>query len=143
VPQPCASAYLVQIGVETPREIAEADFSEFGRFLQVHVDGTFLLTRSVSAAMKRQEPRPVGSSHASRRGTTRGSIVVLGSGSSFVATPSMVQYTTAKHAVIGLTKNAGERALTCMHALGCSSIGSKGLPRPGICLLTHIILCSS
>ncbi|KAF2685183.1 NAD(P)-binding protein [Lentithecium fluviatile CBS 122367] len=93
------------IGVETPREIADASFEEFTRFLRVHVEGTFLVTRSVSAAMKRQEAKQVGPAIAAR-GTTRGSIVVVGSGSSFVATPSMVQYTTAKHAVMGLVKNA-------------------------------------
>ncbi|RYP54380.1 hypothetical protein DL768_000797 [Monosporascus sp. mg162] len=91
------------IGVEKQREISEADVAEFSRFLQVHVEGAFLVTRSVSAAMKGQGPRPIGSPD---RGTSRGSIVILGSGSSFVATPSMVQYTTAKHAVIGLAKNA-------------------------------------
>ncbi|KAI1125553.1 hypothetical protein F5Y10DRAFT_279398 [Nemania abortiva] len=93
------------VGVEAPREIASADYLEFGRFLKVHVDGTFLLTRSMSAAMKSQEPKLIGSKD-SGRGSSRGSIVILGSGSSFVATPSMVQYTTAKHAVLGLTKNA-------------------------------------
>ncbi|RCI12011.1 hypothetical protein L249_1079 [Ophiocordyceps polyrhachis-furcata BCC 54312] len=93
------------IGVEQPRGIAEADPTEFSRFLRVHVDGSFFLTRSVSSVMQRQEPKQVGSS-SSGRGVSRGSIVVLGSGSSFVATPSMVQYTTAKHAVLGLTKNA-------------------------------------
>lgn len=103
----------MQIGVETPREMAEADFAEFSRFLKVHVDGAFHFTRSVSAAMKKQEPKPVGS-NSSGRGTSRGSIVILGSGSSFVATPAMVQYTTAKHAVIGLAKNAGGCLLTCI-----------------------------
>ncbi|PHH90747.1 hypothetical protein CDD83_2743 [Cordyceps sp. RAO-2017] len=93
------------IGVEQPRDIAEADLAEFGRFLQIHVTGAFLLTRSASAAMRRQESRPNGST-GSGRGTGRGSIVILGSGSSFVATPSMVQYTAAKHAVVGLIKNA-------------------------------------
>ncbi|RDA93279.1 hypothetical protein CP533_2064 [Ophiocordyceps camponoti-saundersi (nom. inval.)] len=93
------------VGVEQPRGIAEADPVEFSRFLRIHVDGSFYLTRSVSSVMQRQEPKPVGSS-SSGRGASRGSIVVLGSGSSFVATPSMVQYTTAKHAVLGLTKNA-------------------------------------
>ncbi|KAF2644243.1 NAD(P)-binding protein [Massarina eburnea CBS 473.64] len=93
------------IGVETPREISDASFDEFSRFLRVHVEGTFLVIRSVSAAMKRQDVKPVASANVAR-GTSRGSIVVVGSGSSFVATPSMVQYTTAKHAVMGLVKNA-------------------------------------
>ncbi|KAF2963024.1 hypothetical protein GQX73_g10540 [Xylaria multiplex] len=95
------------IGVETPREISTADYSEFSRFLKIHVDGAFLLTRIISATMRTQEPKLIGSKD-SGRGSSRGSIVILGSGSSFVATPCMVQYTTAKHAVLGLTKNAGE-----------------------------------
>ncbi|KAI1356625.1 hypothetical protein F5Y01DRAFT_301466 [Xylaria sp. FL0043] len=93
------------IGVETQRDISSADYSEFSRFLKIHVDGTFLLTRIMSATMRAQEPKLIGSKD-SGRGSSRGSIVILGSGSSFVATPSMVQYTTAKHAVLGLTKNA-------------------------------------
>ncbi|PHH80581.1 hypothetical protein CDD80_840 [Ophiocordyceps camponoti-rufipedis] len=91
------------VGVERPRGMAEADAVEFSRFLRVHVDGSFFLTRSVSAVMKEQE---LVASPTPGRGGSRGAIVLLGSGSSFVATPSMVQYTTAKHAVLGLTKNA-------------------------------------
>ncbi|OJJ02171.1 hypothetical protein ASPVEDRAFT_132994 [Aspergillus versicolor CBS 583.65] len=93
------------IGVETPGAIAEADIAEFRRFLKVHVDGTFLVTRAVSAVMKHQEPKQNGSA-GSGRGSSRGSIVILGSGASLVATPGVVQYTTAKHAVLGLAKNA-------------------------------------
>jgi NAD(P)-dependent dehydrogenase (short-subunit alcohol dehydrogenase family) len=87
--------------------MSEADSGEFRRFLRVHVEGTFSLLRSVSAAMIRQELHPNGSID-SGRGATRGSIVTLGSGNSFVAAPHMVQYTTAKHAILGLTKNAGK-----------------------------------
>ncbi|RYP78474.1 hypothetical protein DL769_003179 [Monosporascus sp. CRB-8-3] len=93
------------IGVQSTREISEANAAEFRRFLEVNVEGAFLLTRSVSAVMKRQELKPDGS-NSSGRGQGRGVIVNLGSASSFVATPCMVQYTTAKHALIGLTKNA-------------------------------------
>jgi len=60
--------------------------------------------------MKNQEAKQIGPTNAGR-GASRGSIVVVGSGSSFVATPSMVQYTTAKHAVMGLVKNAGKSHL--------------------------------
>ena len=34
-------------------------------------------------------------------------IVNMGSCSSYVATPQLTQYTTSKHAVLGLTRNAG------------------------------------
>ncbi|KAK8076723.1 secondary metabolism biosynthetic enzyme [Apiospora phragmitis] len=40
------------------------------------------------------------------RGSTRGAIVTLGSVLSFGASPYLMQYTTSKHAVLGLTKTA-------------------------------------
>ncbi|KAM0251921.1 hypothetical protein ACHAQJ_007936 [Trichoderma viride] len=93
------------VGVQMPRGIAEADFGEFSRFLRIHVEGTFLLVRSASAAMQRQELKPIDPANPGRGGT-RGSIVTLGSGNSFAAAPHLVQYTAAKHAVLGVTKNA-------------------------------------
>ncbi|RYP78220.1 hypothetical protein DL771_000697 [Monosporascus sp. 5C6A] len=93
------------IGVQSTSEISEANVAEFRRFLEVNVEGAFLLTRSFSAVMKRQELKPNGL-NSSGRSPGGGVIVNLGSASSFVATPCMVQYTTAKHALIGLTKNA-------------------------------------
>lgn len=74
---------------------------------KVNVTGTFLVTRALSAIMKSQDPIPVDSA-VPARGVSRGSIVNLGSASGFVATPGMVQYTAAKHAVNGVTKNAGK-----------------------------------
>ncbi|KAL6855656.1 NAD(P)-binding protein [Trichoderma novae-zelandiae] len=93
------------IGVQLARPISEADFGEFSRFLRIHVEGTFLLVRRVSAAMQLQELKPADAANPGR-GAIRGSIVTLGSGNSFVAAPQMVQYTAAKHAVLGVTKNA-------------------------------------
>lgn len=94
------------------RPIADAEETTFRHFMEINVTGTFNVTRAVSAIMKTQEPRPV-SSHVSGRGLTRGAIVNMGSAASYVATPGVVQYTTSKHAVLGLTKNAGwlDRAL--------------------------------
>jgi NAD(P)-dependent dehydrogenase (short-subunit alcohol dehydrogenase family) len=97
---------FTQVGVQLPRGIAEADFGEFSRFLRIHVEGTFLLVRSASAAMQRQELKPIDPASPGRGGT-RGAIVTLGSGNSFAAAPHLVQYTAAKHAVLGVTKNAG------------------------------------
>ncbi|OJJ80749.1 SDR family NAD(P)-dependent oxidoreductase [Aspergillus glaucus CBS 516.65] len=93
------------IGVERAVEIADANADEFCRFLDVNTTGSFMLVREVSAIMKSQELRIVDSL-SEARGKTRGSIVILGSASSFVATPGMVQYTTSKHAVLGFVKNA-------------------------------------
>ncbi|KAK3395750.1 hypothetical protein B0T20DRAFT_44584 [Sordaria brevicollis] len=102
------------VGVQLAKEIAEASVPEFEKMFKVNVTGTFLVTRALSALMKTQDPVsipvvdeaaavtvPVGA-----RGVSRGSIVNMGSASGFVATPGMVQYTAAKHAVNGVTKNA-------------------------------------
>ena len=86
--------------------IAEASFADFKRLQEVNVNGTFLVVSSVSAAMKSQEPRPISSIYP-ERGTTRGAIVNLASVSSYISVPSMVQYTTSKYAMLGITKTAG------------------------------------
>ena len=75
--------------------------------MRVHVDGTFLVLRTVSAIMKHQEPKLVDEANT-KRGICRGTIAIMGSGAGFLATPAMVQYTTAKHAVMGLVKAAGK-----------------------------------
>lgn len=85
--------------------IAEASFADFKRLQEVNVNGTFLVVSLVSAAMK-SEPRPVSSIYP-ERGTTRGAIVNLASVSSYISVPSMVQYTTSKYAMLGITKTAG------------------------------------
>jgi NAD(P)-dependent dehydrogenase (short-subunit alcohol dehydrogenase family) len=76
----------------------------------VNATGTFLVTRQASIAMRAQEAKPVvvhpdGGGTASR-GTTRGAIVNTASASSLVATRGVLAYTTSKHAVLGLVKNA-------------------------------------
>ncbi|KAG8158590.1 hypothetical protein KVR01_011712 [Diaporthe batatas] len=100
------------IGVEKAAAVAEADVSEFARFLEVNVTGTFLVTRAASAVMAAQEPLPQlqrrgpGKEAVGGRSAFRGAIVNMASASSYVSTPGMVQYTTSKHAVLGLSKNA-------------------------------------
>ena len=98
------------MGVKTASETAETDIEEFKNMLEVNATGTFLVTRTMSAIMKSQESCPVDA-FSPGRGSTRGSIVNLGSASSFVATPKMIQYTASKHAVIGITKNAGKNQM--------------------------------
>ncbi|CAH0054702.1 unnamed protein product [Clonostachys solani] len=88
------------IGVERAAPITEASLAEFNRFLDVNVSGTFLVTRAASSMMAAQEPIKNSPS------PVRGAIVNMGSAASFVSTPQMVQYTTSKHAILGLTKNA-------------------------------------
>ncbi|KAI1817434.1 hypothetical protein GGS20DRAFT_591879 [Poronia punctata] len=93
------------IGVQRATDIAGMPLDEFRRFLDINTIGTFLVTKEVSIVMRAQEPRAVA--HGSPgRGTTRGSIVNLGSGSSLIATPGVLPYTTSKHAVLGLCKNS-------------------------------------
>ncbi|KAL2867460.1 SDR family NAD(P)-dependent oxidoreductase [Aspergillus lucknowensis] len=93
------------IGVQDPRPVSETSMAEFDRFLTVNVRGTMLCTRAVSRAMKLQEPLVVNG-RTGPRGAGRGSIVNLASANSFVAMPAIVQYTAAKHAVMGITKTA-------------------------------------
>lgn len=93
--------------------MAEADVAEFGRFLSTNVTGTLLVTREISATMKAQQPRPAEDHPdqtplAQARASARGAIVNMGSAQSFASLPGMVQYTTSKFAVLGLSKNAGE-----------------------------------
>ncbi len=95
------------VGVQKPLPIEEADTAEMNRFWQVNVMGTFNCVRAVTKVMKGQSILKV-SSRGGERECGRGVILNLGSCNSYCATPNIVQYTTAKHAVIGLTKNAGE-----------------------------------
>ncbi|KAB2571622.1 2,5-dichloro-2,5-cyclohexadiene-1,4-diol dehydrogenase [Lasiodiplodia theobromae] len=94
------------IGVEAEAEVSEVNVDEFDRFHQVNVRGMLLVTRQITAAMKLQEPRAICSSGGGQRGASRGVIINVGSASSYVATPRLVQYTTSKYAVLGLTRNA-------------------------------------
>jgi len=92
--------------VEDPKEVSEVSLKEFERFWTVNVKGTLLCMRAVTAAMKRQESVSIQSRNG-LRSVGRGVIINLGSCNSYMATPGITQYTTAKHAVIGMTKNAG------------------------------------
>jgi NAD(P)-dependent dehydrogenase (short-subunit alcohol dehydrogenase family) len=79
--------------------------TDFKRLVDVNITGTFHVTSLISAAMKAQDAVPVYEK-GPQRGLTRGSIVNLASISSYISVPSMVQYTTSKHAVLGITKTA-------------------------------------
>ncbi|KAI2602117.1 hypothetical protein GGR54DRAFT_625628 [Hypoxylon sp. NC1633] len=93
------------IGVQQPRPVAETCMAEFERFFSVNVKGTMLCVRAVSQAMKEQEYR-VSEGRTGPRNAGRGSIINMASANSFVAMPEIVQYTAAKHAVLGITKTA-------------------------------------
>lgn len=85
----CLSLTPIQIPGGTFDPIAEASFADFKHLLDVNVNGTFLFTSLVSAAMKTQEPRQASATDPTR-GTTRGSIVNLSSVSEFMAVSNMV-----------------------------------------------------
>lgn len=64
-------------------------------------------TRAVSKVMLAQEPRSVKTRNGTRD-IGRGSIVNIGSANSYAALPGKVAYMTSKHAMMGITKTAGE-----------------------------------
>ncbi|PQE09526.1 oxidoreductase short-chain dehydrogenase reductase family protein [Rutstroemia sp. NJR-2017a BBW] len=94
------------IGTSTMDGIADIPIDEFDHVLNVNMKGTMLCTRTVSKAMLLQEPSEFQGRY-STRSLGRGSIVNLGSLNSSVVVPGKTSYTTAKHAVIGITKTAG------------------------------------
>ena len=100
------TAYL-QIGVQRPAEIADTDVSEFEAFFNVNVKGSLLFVKAFSKVMKQQSTRHCPG-RTSSRDLGRGTIINIASCSSFVPTLGIVQYTSAKHALMGITKNAGK-----------------------------------
>ena len=107
------------VGVQKPLPIEAADQVEMNRFWQVNVMGTFNCVQAVTKVMKQQSVLKV-SGRNGERDCGRGVILNLASANSYWATPNIVQYTTAKHAVLGLTKNAGQHAF-CANS-SCSLI---------------------
>ncbi|KAI0975979.1 NAD(P)-binding protein [Xylaria arbuscula] len=93
------------VGVKAALPTADASISEFVHVQNVNVTGTFLVTRASLAIIKSQESRPNFPDSPSR-GNTRGAIVAMGSVLSLGASPYLMQYTTSKHAVLGLVKSA-------------------------------------
>ena len=76
--------------------------AQFQRLMDINVFGTFLCTKVETAAMIEQELKGDGVR------ATRGVVVNMGSCAGLSALPNLIQYTTSKHAVQGLTKSAGE-----------------------------------
>lgn len=89
------------------REFAEHHLADFENVMDVNYKGMFYCVRAEINAMKEQESR-ILSQKDPGRGVTRGTIVNLGSLASYTAMPGNSAYVTSKHAVLGLTKNAGE-----------------------------------
>ncbi|KAI2627608.1 NAD(P)-binding protein [Hypoxylon sp. NC1633] len=98
------------VGVKMALPTEEASVSEFLRMQSINVTGTFFVIQASLAIMKTQEARPNFPEMPSR-GITRGTVVALGSVLSVAAAPRYMQYTTSKHAVLGMVKSA---ALDCV-----------------------------
>ena len=81
--------------------------ADFDGIMKVNVQGMFNCVLAQINAMKKQEPRIVSTRDPSR-GVIRGVIVNMGSLASYTTVPGGSLYSTSKHAVLGLTKNAGE-----------------------------------
>jgi len=93
------------VGVQKHLGIADADPAEMNRFWQVNVMGTFNCVQAVTKAMKDQSLATV-TNRGRTREVGRGVILNVASANSYFVTPHIVQYTTSKHALMGLTKNA-------------------------------------
>ncbi|KAK0615702.1 hypothetical protein B0T17DRAFT_592425 [Bombardia bombarda] len=98
------------VGVRRPLSVEDADLAEMNRFWAVNVMGTLHCIQAVSKVMKAQSvatvPTGRGRDAKGTREVGRGVILNLGSANSFIATPHIVQYSTTKHALMGMTKNA-------------------------------------
>ena len=75
--------------------------------MNVNAKGVMICTRAVSKVMLTQEPRTMKSRNGTRD-IGRGSIINVGSANSYVALPGKVAYVSSKHAMMGITKTAGE-----------------------------------
>jgi NAD(P)-dependent dehydrogenase (short-subunit alcohol dehydrogenase family) len=128
------------VGVQKPLPVEDADLAEINRFWQVNVLGTLNCMQAVIKVMKTQSIATC-SNRGREREVGRGVILNLGSCNSFTATPHIVQYTTTKHAVLGMTRNAGRcpRSYTVhqahlVYSSGCSGSWhsrERNLPRLG------------
>ena len=87
--------------------VYDSSVDNFDRVLGVNTKGVLTCTRAVSKVMIAQEPRSVKTRNGTRD-IGRGSILNIGSANSYAALPGKVAYTTSKHAMMGLTKTAGQ-----------------------------------
>ncbi|MFI6344116.1 SDR family oxidoreductase [Streptomyces sp. NPDC050560] len=79
-------------GAAVPRRpVAEVDLADWRRVMDTTVTGTFLCAREAFRVMREQSPRG-------------GRIINNGAPSAHVPRPHAIAYTTAKHAVLGLTR---------------------------------------
>src|SRR5690242_7606510 len=83
----------------------------FNKTIDTNVKGAVYFVRAITDIMATQDNITHTSSgrHGNvTRSLGRGSIVLLGSVSSYVAGPGMLNYTASKHAIMGITKATGK-----------------------------------
>lgn len=86
----------------------------FNKTIDVNVKGAVYFARAITAIMAAQDE--LIHTSGSRYGNTtrtlgRGSLVFLGSVNSYITSPGMLNYTTSKHAIVGITKSV---AMDCL-----------------------------
>lgn len=74
----------------------------------MNAKGTMLCVRAVTKAMISQEPKVYKGRNGKERSLGRGCIVNIGSALSYAAGPGMMAYVSSKHALLGITKVAGQ-----------------------------------
>jgi 3-hydroxybutyrate dehydrogenase len=81
---------VANAGIQHLDEIADVSFADWKRVLAVHLDGSFLTTRACLGHM--------------RAGSRGGSIILLGSVHSYLASEQKGPYIVAKHGLVGLAR---------------------------------------
>lgn len=102
----------MQIGTDSNLPTADASIEEFDKLAHINTRGTMLCVRAVSKATSTQEPLVYEGRHG-QRSLGQESIINITSVKSFIGARGKLPYAASKHAVIGITKNAGK---TCRHA---------------------------
>jgi NAD(P)-dependent dehydrogenase (short-subunit alcohol dehydrogenase family) len=77
--------------------------------MKINSTGLMYCVRAEAKAMLKQEPRKINS-RSGERDIGRGAILNVGSANSYAGLPGKLAYVTSKHAVMGITKMAGEQS---------------------------------
>lgn len=102
---------LLQLGNLSGALTQDLKLDVFAKTVDINIKGAVFFVRAVTAVMATQEETTFTTSSrhgGATRSLGRGSIVLLGSVMSYIALPGMMNYTASKHAIIGITKSAGE-----------------------------------